>query len=140
MDDSYRRVRYLLAALACFGLAVIYVMQYTDFLYLFTGSSFNLNYHFIVNRVVRVLINDLCMLVLIYSLFHEKGILKLALAVQAVDLLVLLPLYFILKLPTEGVSEISSPFLSQLHRLIVNPTLMILLIPALYYQRIKARW
>jgi len=50
------------------------------------------------------------------------------------EFFILLPIYFIMKLSLEGDSEISSPLLSQLHRMIVNPLLMIILILGLVYQ------
>ncbi|MCE2996813.1 MAG: hypothetical protein LW863_14525, partial [Flammeovirgaceae bacterium] len=77
------------------------------------------------------------MLLIIHLWFRSASITKLALWIQLVDMLILLPIYLVLKLRIEGDSEISSPLLSQLHRLIVNPTLMILLFPAIYFQRLK---
>jgi len=44
------------------------------------------------------------------------------------ELFILLPVYFALKISLEGDAEISSPLLSQLHRMIVNPLLMLVLI------------
>jgi exosortase F-associated protein len=138
MEPSQRSklIRYLCGAVAVVGLAAVYLFQYTDFLYLISGKNFSAEYHFIVNRLTRILVNDTCMLILIYALFMDRQILKLTVAIELIDVLVLFPIYLSLKLPSEGVAEISSPLLSQFHRLIVNPTLMILLIPAIYYQRI----
>lgn len=75
------------------------------------------------------------MLWMIHLWFQSVKITRLALWVQLIDAVVLLPFYFFLKLSLEGDSEISSPLLSQLHRLIINPTLMILIFPAIYFQR-----
>jgi exosortase F-associated protein len=133
-DERFKRVG--LATFAVFGLALIYLFQYTDFLFLVSGGSFKPEFHFVVNRMVRIFLNDSCMLILIYALFMDRKVVKLAFYIQVVDLLVLFPLYLLLKLPQEGVSELSSPFLSQFHRLIVNPTLMILLIGGIYYQNL----
>jgi exosortase F-associated protein len=130
---------YVLGPLAVVGLAVVYLFQYTDFLYLISGKAYSPEYHFIVNRLARILVNDTCMLILIYALFMDRQILKLTVAIELIDVLVLFPIYLSLKLPSEGVAEISSPMLSQFHRLIVNPTIMILLIPAIYYQRITRK-
>ena len=127
--------RILIAFAGVFLLAVSYLYQYSDVLHIATGGKFSPEAHFTVNRIIRILLNDAGMIAIIFSIFVERDILKLALYVQAVDLFVLLPLYLAIKLPTEGVSELSSPFLSQFHRLIVNPILMILLIPAVHYQR-----
>ncbi len=94
---------------------------------------------FIFRKTLRVLLNDVFMLLIIYAWFNDRQVTRLALFIQLVDGAVLLPLYLILKLTIEGSSEISSPLLSQLHRLIINPTLMILLIPAIYFQRLARR-
>jgi exosortase F-associated protein len=134
-----RSQRVICGALAFTGLGAIYLFQYTDLLHLLTGSRFQPEYHFISNRMVRILLNDMCMLVLIYALFKDPKIVKLAFYIQGIDLLILLPLYLLIKLQTEGVSELSSPFLAQFHRLIVNPTLMILLVPALFYQKMISK-
>jgi exosortase F-associated protein len=131
--------RVAIGSLAMLGLTLVFIFQHTDFLYLFSGSSFKPEAHFIVNRTVRIFLNDTFMLLLLYMLFLDKNILKLALGIQGIDLLILFPLYLAFKLPAEGAAEISSPLLSQFHRLIVNPTLMILLIPAIYYQKFIKR-
>jgi exosortase F-associated protein len=133
----YQRIACSSVALA--GLAGIYVFQYTDFLLLVSGHHFSSEFHFISNRMVRIFVNDSCMLALIYAIFHDVKVVRLAFYVQVIDLLVLFPLYLIMKLPAEGVSEISSPFLAQIHRLIINPTLMILLIAGVYYQKVGAK-
>lgn len=86
---------------------------------------------------MRVVVNDISLLLIIHVWFGTTQITKLALNVLLIDTLVLLPLYLILKLSLEGDSEISSPLLSQLHRVIVNPTLMILIIPGVYFHRLK---
>jgi len=79
-------------------------------------------------------LNDALCLLLIYSLFREKKYLRIAFLVLCFEFLVMLPLYLIVKLNLEGPSEISSPLLSQIHRLIVNPMLMLILIVGFYYQ------
>ena len=73
---------------------------------------------------------------LIYALFRHKSYLRVAFVVFLFEILILLPFYFSIKLYLEGDSEISSPLLSHLHRLIINPTLMILLIVGFFYQRL----
>ncbi len=64
---------------------------------------------------------------------------KVAFLLFLVELFIILPLYFWIKLSTEGDSELSSPLLSQIHRLIINPTLMILLIVSFLYQKRQTR-
>ncbi len=93
------------------------------------------NVIFGINRTVRLILNDLACLLIILAIFREMKYLKVAFWVFLVELLIILPVYLILKLSLEGDSEISSPLLSQIHRLIVNPTLMILLMIGFFYQR-----
>lgn len=94
---------------------------------------------FILNKTIRLVLNDLACVMLIVALFREKKYLWMGFYVFLFEILVLLPLYFALKLSTEGDSEISSPLLSQIHRMIVNPTLMILLIASFFYQRFQRK-
>jgi exosortase F-associated protein len=126
-------------AIGVAGLALVFVLQRTDVLELVTDHRFSAEIHFTVNRFSRILFNDAFMLMVLYGLFSDTKILKLALWIQLIDLFILFPVYLLAKLLWEGDAEISSPFLSQFHRLIVNPTLMILLIPAVYYQKFTQR-
>lgn len=126
----------MLIALAITGLALIFLFQeYSIGARVFGIESATLE--FVVNRTFRLLGNDIFMLLLIAVWFRDKSVTRLALAIQAIDFFVLLPLYLWAKLTWEGTSEISTPLFSQFHRLIVNPTLMILLIPAVYFQRLR---
>lgn len=86
-----------------------------------------------------MVINDLACFVIIWALFEQKKYLRLAWYLFLIELLVILPLYFAVKLTIEGDSEISSPLLSQIHRLIVNPVLMFLLIFGFTYQKLKGK-
>lgn len=132
------RVALLLFAIA--GLGMVYLFQRFNYSGLLHGlTSLGIfeaeQVVFIVNRTARLLLNDaLCMLV-IWALFQSTSYLKLAWLLFLFELLILLPAYFFLKLKLEGTSEISSPLLSPIHRMIVNPLLMIILIGAFYYQR-----
>ena len=121
-------------ATACLGVAATFLFQDFSFINELGISETNL---FIVKKVLRVVLNDLFMLLFIGAWFREKKITRLAIAVQLIDSLILLPVYLYFKLSWEGTSEISAPLLSQFHRLIINPTLMILLIPAVYFQKIN---
>lgn len=93
------------------------------------------NVIFVINRTARLIFNDLACFLIILALFREGKYLAIAFWVFLVELLVILPVYFAIKLTLEGDSEISSPLLSQIHRLIVNPMLMILLIAGFLFQR-----
>lgn len=116
-------------------LLAIYIFQQINFAALAGLSSLHPNIVFIINRTVRMLLNDVACFMLIYVLFQEKRYLKVAFGVFLTELFILLPAYLIVKLHFESDSEISSPLLSQIHRLIVNPMLMILLMAGFAYQR-----
>lgn len=130
----------LIVSLAILG--AMYLFQQFNFLGIFLtlGNSQvrpSPYFTFIFNKTLRFLINDGACFILIFSLFERKKFLKIAGVVFLIELLILLPIYFVMKYLWEGDSEISSPLLSQLHRLIINPTLMIMLIVAFYYQMYK---
>jgi exosortase F-associated protein len=74
-------------------------------------------------------------MLLIFAIFRRKSYLLIALYVFVFELFILLPAYFAIKLSLEGDTEISSPLLSFVHRLIVNPMLMLVLMAGFFYQR-----
>jgi exosortase F-associated protein len=87
---------------------------------------------FVINRTVRFLLNDFLTVLLIYALFFERKYVVFALWVQAAGLVFILIPYFMLKFQFP---RYNGPLISFLHRLVLNPTLLLLLIPAFYYQR-----
>ena len=121
-------------------LSIIYISQrynYLEVLLNVLGKDVNSAHpytYFVFNKTLRFFLNDSTMVLMIWFIWMKKEYVKLAIAVELFGLLIILPLYFVLKLTFEGDSEISSPLLSFIHRLIINPTLMILLIPALFFQ------
>lgn len=127
--------RLLMILLAIGGLAITYLSQEYLAPSVFLARPINAEWDFIIKKFLRVLLNDTCMFLLTYAWFKSSTITRLALWIQAIDIVILIPLYLLAKLSFEGAEEISNPLLSQWHRLIVNPTLMVLLIPAIYYQR-----
>lgn len=134
-----KRQKYSLGLLATLMLILLYMLQrsnYCEILYNTVGFELpSANAQFIFNRTLRFLINDLSVILLIYVIFESRGLVRIAFFIQLFGLFVILPLYFYFKLTLEGPSEISSPLLSFIHRIIVNPILMLLLIPAFYYQK-----
>ena len=118
-------------------LGLVYLFQRINVAGLFGDLSPNLT--FIINRTARLIVNDLACFLIILGLFREKSYLKIAFWVFLVELLVILPIYLVIKLNVEGDAEISSPLLSHIHRLIVNPMLMILLIAGFFYQKFFTR-
>jgi len=119
----------------CFlGLVAVYMFQRFSYAHFFYGEITNPNLIFIINKSIRLVLNDTLCLGLIYAIYYDIRYVKIGSLIQLSEMFVLLPIYFYFKLTLEGDSEISSPLLSQIHRLIVNPTLMILLIIGFYYQ------
>jgi exosortase F-associated protein len=114
------------------------MFQRVDYLGVIAGmlglSSPSETSSFVVNRMSRLIINDLLCVTLVATLFQDARFTRLAWWVFLGELLVLLPLYLLLKLSAEGPTEISSPVFQPLHRMIVNPLLMIILIAGMYYQ------
>src|SRR5688572_368960 len=136
MVESFGVRRSFWLGLAVGGLAAIFLFQQVDVVGLFCDCNVSPNVRFAIRKFIRVLLNDTFMLLLIHAWFFDSRITRIAWYIQLIDTLILLPLYLLIKLSTEGDSEISSPLLSQFHRLIVNPTLMVLVIPAVYYERL----
>jgi exosortase F-associated protein len=110
----------------------MYLFQRYDFSLLL--GSYSPNTRFVLNKSLRFIANDLACLVLIGTIFNKSRYLRLSSVFFVGEMFLLLPVYFILKLSMEGDSEISSPLLSQLHRMIVNPLLMIVLMMGFFYQ------
>jgi exosortase F-associated protein len=82
-----------------------------------------------------MILNDLACILIIYGLFEQRTYVRLAAWLMLFEMVVLLPLYLAVKLTLEGPTELSSPLLSQIHRLIVNPLLMFVLMAGLLYQK-----
>jgi exosortase F-associated protein len=133
-------IRISLFLIAVSILVFTYVFQHVGFAgFIGLKRDVHPNIVFATNRALRMILNDMACFILIYLFFEEKKYLKLAFLVFLVEFLVVLPIYLVIKLSLEGDSEISSPLLSQIHRLIVNPTLMILLMLGFFYQKYRKK-
>lgn len=100
----------LLMAIAVAGLALVFLFQRADVLDLLCANcSFHPYTHFVVKKILRVLLNDSFMLLFIHALFRDPSVTRLAWYIQLVDTLVLLPIYLVVKLTYEGDVEISMP-------------------------------
>lgn len=132
------RYRYLLIAFCVVALLIIFIFQkfnYSQFFSILSGKSLESNVEFAINRVSRFLLNDTLMVILIYALFNSRRYAKFAFMVEIAGLfLILIPYLFLrLELGVQGY------IISFMHRLVINPTLLILLIPYFYYQRYQER-
>ena len=113
------------------GLLLIFLIQPLDFAgYLFDTEKPIVK--FLINRSFRLIINDFLAILLIYALFEQRKYVIFAIGVQIAGLFLFLLPYFILKIYHPGYN---GPLINFLHRIILNPTLMLLLIPAFYYQK-----
>lgn len=125
--------------LALIGWAVVYVFQEFDITrmemrygqynqgHVPTGEE----WRFIVNKGMRFVLNDLFSLLFIYGLFKNPKYVRFALWVMAFGLFVLLPTYLVLAI---SFKEEAFNLLTFLHRITMNPWLMLLLIPGFFYQ------
>jgi exosortase F-associated protein len=135
--------RYILIAVSLSMLLVVFIFQRFNFAEVINHvvpqvvEIRNPNGVFILNKTLRLVLNDFACMILIFALFSTRKYVRAAFYLFLLELLVLLPIYFLLKLTLEGDSELSSPLLSHIHRLIVNPLLMFLLIAGFIYQRLK---
>ncbi len=131
--------RLALLFIAIVLLVLIYSFQqvsYFDILNVFQIKRYP-NLVFVINKSIRLVLNDFACLLIIYALFQERKYLVFGSIIQLIEVFILMPIYFIIKLRFEGDSEISSPLLSQIHRLIVNPVLMLLFITGLLLQKYR---
>jgi exosortase F-associated protein len=128
----HNSARWALGIFAVCLLAAAYLFQRYDFSSIL--GSYSPNTRFVLNKSLRFIANDAACLLLIAIIFNKASYLRFSSFFFVGEMFLLLPLYFILKLSLEGSSEISSPFLSQLHRMVVNPLLMIVLMMGFFYQ------
>ncbi len=136
--------RIFLLLLGASGLFTVYFFQhYLDFYNLFQlkaprDLSYSSNYievdwwEFTVNKVLRYLLNDLFAMAILSAMFPQKAYVRFAFYVLMFGLFLLVPIYILLYLSQpEGLSSL----IGHLHRLVMNPVLMMLLIPAFFYQK-----
>jgi exosortase F-associated protein len=123
--------RVLLGIISILGLIIVFIFQRFDYS-AFVGFDFEFIGQFLFNRTVRFVLNDFLMITMIFALFPQKKYVIFALWVQLAGIIFILFPYFLLKI---YFPYYNGPLISYLHRLILNPTLLLLLIPAFYYQK-----
>ncbi len=134
MLKKYPPSRLILALFALAVLLISFQFRSVNFTALTFGHEANdlRPWMVISNKVIRYLVNDIAALALLWVLFQRRDYLQLAVLVLLFGLFILLPLYFV------GYFYFQQAFgitLSYLHRLVMNPTLMMLLIPLFYFQQ-----
>jgi len=138
LEISAKQVFWIGLALA--GWVLVYVGQQFDFTrFKFVSGLYEQGHinegdywRFCINKILRFTLNDLLSILFIYGLFKEAKYVRLAFLVMLLGLLILLPLYLGLNyaMGLDGYHK-----LQFLHRITMNPVLMILLIPAIFYQK-----
>ena len=138
---SWTGSKILVIVLALVGLATVYLFQRVDYAGIITETlswpSVTPEVAFVINKTLRMVVNDLLCLAIIRAWFADERASRLAWWVFGFELVVLLPLYLTVKLWLEGPTELSVPWLQQVHRLVVNPMLMILLFVSLRLNNFK---
>ena len=123
--------RIVIGVLCCMGLLLVFLFQRIDVAGAMGMAQTNIA-RFLLNRTIRFLVNDALTIGLTYALFATRKYVIFAFYVQIFGLVAFLIPYFVLKL---YFPSYNGPYLNFLHRLILNPTLLMLLIPAFYYQK-----
>jgi exosortase F-associated protein len=126
--------RWIIAAVAVATLLVSFQVRSLNLVGTMMGdaNSPELPWMLVLNKLLRYVVNDMAGLALIWVLFQRRDFLRFSFWVLLFGLIVLLPVYFVgyfYFTDTLGIT------LSYLHRLVMNPTLMMLLIPLFYFQQ-----
>jgi exosortase F-associated protein len=132
---NHRFTRITIGLLGTVGLVAVFIFQRIDIAEAMKLASEPID-KFLINRTIRFLLNDIFAIGVIYGLFHERKYVMFSLWVQLAGTIFLLLPYFILKL---NFPSYNGPLISYLHRLILNPILLLLLIPAFYYQKFSTQ-
>jgi exosortase F-associated protein len=95
----------------------------------YAGNANTTVFAFVLNKLLRFCWNELTMIGVIHLLFQNESFTKFSILVMGVGFFILLPLFFLFWFWLG-----SHPITSMLHRLTLNPLLLMLLVPAFYYQ------
>ncbi|MDN4166642.1 exosortase F system-associated protein [Cytophagales bacterium LB-30] len=128
-------LRFALFLLSLAALILIYLFQewsYGAWIGGILGWPRNETAQWVVSKLVRFVLNDSFAILMIYTLFQERKYVLFAFLVQLFGFVFLLIPYLVLSLSFTFQHEAS---LSYLHRITMNPTLIMLLIPAFLYQK-----
>jgi exosortase F-associated protein len=130
--DLSLRTRWLLGVISVSGLLLIFLFQRFDWSALLGPGDLKKIERFVINRSVRFVINDVLGVLLVLSLFGRKKLAIIAVYVQVLGFIFIMIPYVILKL---NYPSYNGPMISFLHRLILNPLLIYLLVFFFWYQK-----
>lgn len=92
--------------------------------------------HWYLNVALRYIVNTIISLAILYVVFLRKGPVKFAAVLYLILFLILFPLFVYLMQRVEADAYMPVFYV---RRFLVHPVLILLLLPAFYYQRIKDR-
>lgn len=119
--------RIILGVFALTCLIAIFIWQKTN-VAAFLGVRDGI-VQFLVNRSIRFFLNDALTIILLYAIFYNRKSVLFAIYVQLAGTILLFVPYCLLKV---AFPIYDGPLISFLHRLVINPVILLLLIPALY--------
>lgn len=138
-EFSPLKIRWAVGLACLMGLVLVYLNQNAWFYKGFydTGAAadkvpdFEAT-KFFFSKYFRFLLNDSLALGILWALFQEKKYMSFAFVVFLLEAFVMMPVY---TLSAIWFWDETKFFISHLHRLVVNPFFMMLLIPAFFYQK-----
>jgi exosortase F-associated protein len=121
--------RWIIGIVAASGLVMVFLFQRTNWSSLLPGSYSSIE-EFLINRSVRFILNDILAVMLVAALFGKRNLVIIAIYVQLIGFVLILIPYIILKI---NYPAYNGPLISFLHRLVLNPLLIYLLIFFFWY-------
>ena len=121
--------RWIIGAVSVLGLASVFLFQRINWSS-FVPGSFSSIETFLMNRSVRFVVNDIFAVLLVAALFGRRKHVIIAIYVQIIGVVLILVPYVILKI---NMPSYNGPLISFLHRLVLNPLLIYLLIFFFWY-------
>lgn len=136
MDSGHRQpnslpvtARWIIGVASVSGLALVFLFQRINWSSWLPGSYSSIEI-FLINRSVRFVMNDIFAVLLVAALFGTRKHVIIAIYVQLIGFAVILVPYIILKI---NYPSYNGPLISFLHRLVLNPLLIYLLIFFFWY-------
>jgi exosortase F-associated protein len=126
--DFRKSWRWVAGLIAVAGLLALFLFQRFDWSFWTTAPAIQ---KFVINRSIRFIVNDILGTLLVLALFGKRKLVIISIYVQVLGLIFVLVPYFILKM---NYPAYNGPLLSFLHRLILNPVLIYLLIFFFWFQ------
>ncbi|WP_370688780.1 exosortase F system-associated membrane protein [Fulvivirga ulvae] len=122
-----RRMVLIFACITALAGSYIFQREIHGWLKVFELSDFSA---FAIGRSIRFFTNNLLVILLIYGVFGKKKYVVFSMYILIIAIVFILVPYIIIK----SYTTYNGPLISFLHRLLVNPLLMLLLIPAFLLQ------